>query len=125
MDNIKIICILPRSRKYCRYVINDGEVHSKKYEDLRKFLISLAPTLAFEITRKIQTFSYFLLLVEEQQIIDLAVDIRDRVDQIKKTFKNFNIEKVYKFMQKSKKSDPLDKIKRSNDIIDRISNLGR
>lgn len=116
MENIKIIYILPRSKTYCRYAINDGEVHSKRYEDLREFLITLAPSLSTELTEKIHSFSYFILFVEEKKIVDLVNDPQDTIDSIKQTFKNFDPKKIYKFMRSNKK-EPLDTIRHTNAII--------
>ena len=123
MENIKIIYVLPRSKTYCRYAINDGEVHSKRYEDLREFLITLVPSLSTELTETIHSFSYFILFVEEKKIVNLVNDPQDIITSIKQTFKNFDPKKIYKFMKQNKKG-PLDTIKHTNAIMDKFFKLG-
>lgn len=71
---IETVIVLPRNKKYCSYVLNDGSKHSKKYEDMVVFLIELNPSLTKEIRDLLSRFRYFIQYVNANEIEEFSFD---------------------------------------------------
>lgn len=122
--NIETIIVLPRNQRYYRYIINDGEVHAKKYKDIREFLIELAPSLIYKIITKLDTFAYFMIDVIDQKLYDLEPDIGAIIEDKKQTFRNLKPNKIVKEMKLEKnKGDLLDKTKPFDVNLDKIARM--
>ena len=71
---IATVIVIPRNKNYGRYIINEGSVHTMKYEALEKFLIGLLPEKSTQILRYLRTFRHFMIVVPEREIYEFTFD---------------------------------------------------
>lgn len=87
-NTIDIVVVKPRNLKYCSYTINENEEKAKTYLDLHKWLNELIPGKNEEIEEYLFTFTPFIVLVAERQIIKLSLDSDEEIENLRKKHKN-------------------------------------
>lgn len=98
---IERVLVVPKNPRYCRYWLNDSkDVHVKTREGLLRYLVSLCPTRARDLSMIIQDYYIsFLLLVKTAELIPLKT-IKDKENLEFSSEKRVQ-EKMKKFIQNS------------------------
>ena len=90
---VSIACI-PKTRLLYSYIINDGEMHTMKNDDLRKWLGELVQPKKFQINDFVYKFAYFIVMVPSQEVEELQVNANEerqrRKEEIRQTSRTQN-----------------------------------
>lgn len=87
-ESIETVTIIPKNRYHCRFIINDGNVHVQRYDDLTKFLIQLCPALSFKIAEQMIKFRSFILFTKQNRIHPLEFDVDTEKELLKEKLKH-------------------------------------
>ena len=112
MENltIKFIIIIPRSRRFASYYINDSdEVHVLKYDNLFKFLVSLLPKRSTIINQLLYAFRNFIVNIEKSQVYELSFNSEIEIQKLKEKHRKFDYKKIEKKKRKEKELS-IDKV---------------
>jgi len=72
--SIKIVFVKPKDSSRWKYIVNNGRVHSMESDDLKRYLIELAPKLSRKILELMESFQMFLLDVDNQEILKIKTN---------------------------------------------------
>lgn len=109
MDESKIpvylIHVKPRSFRYCEYIINENLSHTKTYEKLEEYLVSLLPELYKEIAELIGFKRHFLVFPEERRVQELKFDFDAEMEELKNSMHHEHISLILKKEMKKQTMD--------------------
>lgn len=116
---VETIIILPFKQRYCHYIVNEGEIHTKNYEELRCWLQTLVPSLTSPIGIRFADKKSFILYVKEKVLKDIEIKSGEDLQQTKEEHRNLNPEKIISKIEE-KSVDTFDKFDK---IFDKLSRL--
>lgn len=108
---IEIIFLSPKNYLgYYQYIINDGEPHVKKNEELINYMCEINPSLKKEIVNLISLRKFFFIFPKTNSIEELKFDLEKELESFKKKsrFVNFSIESVFKQQQLETKKNKFE-----------------
>jgi hypothetical protein len=84
-ENIPVytIYVKPRNKRYANYIINDSAYHTKSYEDLQDYLISLLPEKNIQICELLACKKTFVIFLQEREIKELSFDLQKEMEDMK------------------------------------------
>jgi hypothetical protein len=114
---IKQIVVVPRNKHYVSFMYNDDEtLHTKKYDDMFKYLVALVPSQSAKIQELLLTLhECFVLFVKEKRIEVLRFDVESELRKLRNRLRQHDLRKIIKNNKESKKDDKkrFDKFQRS------------
>jgi len=116
-DSIETIFVKPRNKYYCEYVINDADIHTKTYDDLKDYLYEIIPERFIQINYALMHFQSFIIFVPNKEFIFLQLnDIKDSYDDMENAVKNPSIKDAVKELKSQNKDLLDDKIKKMSEL---------
>jgi hypothetical protein len=109
---IELVIVLPKNAHRCRYIINDGEIHSLKYDKLKKFLLTEFNQFKKEINEYFSEYRNFYINVTKNVCNKIDFDF---ISERKKLYEQMKSEEFHELYAKNERkemtiSDMIEKI---------------
>lgn len=119
MVPITTIYVAPRNQFYAQYIINDGDPHAMKYDDLYYFLLKHVPKQSAKISKFVYGFRYFLVVVPENKVVELKFDLKAEREKLRQELKR----NLYKFSAQHLLDQEKEKDVETKTFGDKVKNL--
>jgi len=98
-NTIESILIISYNPTFCKYYINNGEQHLCSYDNIRKLLMGITPTLVLQIEYFLERKLSFFISINDLKIQEVSTDLDKVIQQMKKDKFELNFKNIQDFMK--------------------------